>query len=146
VPQPFKKAFITQLLKNPDLDAADVKSYRPICNLSVVLKLLERLVSYLSANGLLPWFQCAYRSGRSTETAVTKVLLDIRTAIDSGDNSMLVLLDQSAAFDTVNHRILQIQIQTTLAASIPVLAWLCPQSINKSIYLVLQPRGWINMT
>jgi hypothetical protein len=36
VPQPFKEAFITPLLKKPDLDAADVKSYRPISNLSVV--------------------------------------------------------------------------------------------------------------
>ena len=31
----FKSAFITPLLKKPDLDLADVKSYRPISNLSV---------------------------------------------------------------------------------------------------------------
>ena len=47
---------ITPLLKKADLDPADVKSYRPISNLSVVSKLLERLVSsqlvkYLKAQG-----------------------------------------------------------------------------------------------
>lgn len=44
VPSTFKSAFITPLLKKPDLDSADVKSYRPISNLSVLSKLLERLV------------------------------------------------------------------------------------------------------
>ena len=61
---------------------ADVKSYRPISNLSVVSKLLERLVSsqlvkYLKDNDLLPDLQSAYRAMHSTETAVLKVLADI---------------------------------------------------------------------
>ena len=45
VPISFKSAYITPLLKKPDLDPADVKSYRPISNLSVLSKLLERLVA-----------------------------------------------------------------------------------------------------
>jgi len=46
VPTSFKAAYIkpTPLLKKPDLDSADPKSYRPIANLSVLSKLLERLV------------------------------------------------------------------------------------------------------
>ena len=90
------------------MDPADVRSYRPISNLSVVSKLLERLVArqlldYLNKYGLLPRLQSAYRVGHSTETAVLKVLSDILLAIDSGDLSALVLLDLSAAFDTVDH-------------------------------------------
>ena len=38
----FKSGYVTPLPKKADLDAADVKSYRPITNLSVVSKLLER--------------------------------------------------------------------------------------------------------
>ena len=45
VPSSFKSGYVTPLLKKADLDAADVKSYRPITNLSVVSKLLERLVA-----------------------------------------------------------------------------------------------------
>ena len=111
VPSAFKAAYITPLLKKPDLDPADVKSYRPISNLLVILKLLERLVAtqlldYLITLRLLPDLQSAYRANHSTETAVLKVLVDILRAVDSSDLTVLSLLDLSAAFDTVDHTIL----------------------------------------
>ena len=67
VPESFKTAYITPLLKKCDLDPADVKSYRPISNLPVLSKLLERLVArqlldYLTAFSLLPKLQSAYRA------------------------------------------------------------------------------------
>jgi len=40
----FKEAFITPVIKKPGLDAADANSYRPIWNLSVISKLLERVI------------------------------------------------------------------------------------------------------
>jgi hypothetical protein len=43
-PQHFKKAFITPVLKKFNLDSAEVRSYRLISNLSMVSKLLERVV------------------------------------------------------------------------------------------------------
>jgi len=75
VPAAFKSAYICPLLKKLDLDTADVKNYRPILNLSVLLKLLEKLVArqlidYLSVNKLLPDRQSAYRAFRSTKTAI----------------------------------------------------------------------------
>jgi len=62
------------------LDSADAKSYRPISNLSVLSKLLERLVAqqlidYLRGAGLLPDLQSAYGAFHFTETAVLKVTL-----------------------------------------------------------------------
>jgi len=111
VPTIFKSAYITPLLKKPDLDPAESKSYRPISNLSVLSKTLERLVArqlldYLRAADLLPDLQSAYRANHSTETAVLKVLSDILRAVDSGDLAVLTLLDLSAAFDTVDHETL----------------------------------------
>ena len=47
--------------------------------------------------------QSAYSANHSTETAVLKVLADILLALDSGDLAMLMLLDLSAAFDSVDH-------------------------------------------
>ena len=111
VPQAFKAAFITPIITKEGLDAADVKSYRPISNLTVLSKLLERLVAgqmkdYIDKYHLLPDFQSAYRIHHSTETAVLKVSSDILQAVDEGDIGVLVLLDLSAAFDTVDHQIL----------------------------------------
>jgi len=111
VPSVFKAAYITPLLKKTDLDPTDTKSYRPISNLSVLSKLLERLVArqlldYLTASRLLPDLQSAYRAHHSTETAVLRVLADILLAVDTGDLALLTLLDLSAAFDTVDHETL----------------------------------------
>jgi len=107
VPEAFKAAFISPRLKKSGMDPVDVRSYRPISNLSVVSKLLERLVArqllaHLDMSGLLPRLQSAYRSNHSTETAVLKVLSDILLAIDAGDLSALVLLDLSAVGKTVS--------------------------------------------
>ena len=45
VPALYKTAYVTPLLKKSELDSADLRSYRPISNLSVLSKLLERLVA-----------------------------------------------------------------------------------------------------
>ena len=129
VPTSFKSAFITPLLKKTDLDAADVKSYRPISNLSVVSKLLERLVAkqlvqYLGQYNLLPDLQSAFRAYHSTETAVLKVLSDILHALDTGDLVLLMLLDLSAAFDTVDHDILIRRLETSYGLDGAALGWL----------------------
>jgi hypothetical protein len=66
----FRTAYIPPLLKRPDLDPADPKSYRPISNLLVLSKLLERLVvqqfpAYLTASKMLPELRSAYRAFHS---------------------------------------------------------------------------------
>ena len=52
---------------------------------------------------LLPFFQSAYRAGHSCETALLRVYNDIVTTVGKGNGSFLVLLDLSAAFDTIDH-------------------------------------------
>ena len=48
----------------------------------------------------------AYKSKHSTETVLLKVYNDIMYTIDQGSGILLVLLDLSAAFDTIDHDIL----------------------------------------
>ena len=64
-----------------------------------------QLTSYLEDNQLYEPLQSANKKSHSTETALSKVHNDIVTAIDGGHSVILVLLDLSAAFDTVDHRI-----------------------------------------
>jgi hypothetical protein len=67
----------------------------------------RRLRAFLDAYQQLSLLQSGFRSGLVTETAVLHGLSDILTGVDRGDLTVLVLLlDNSAAFDTVDHQIL----------------------------------------
>ena len=73
-------------------------------------KTLECLVAhqlhkYLSMNHLLAKFQFAYRENHSTETATLKVHTDIMNALNMKKDVILVMLDLSAAFDTLDHNV-----------------------------------------
>jgi len=72
---------------------------------------------------LSPPLQSGFRPGHSTETAILRVISDLLEAADNGNISALVLLDLSAAFDTVDHGILCRRLQVTFGLDGPVLAW-----------------------
>ena len=104
----LKKAFVTPLIKKATLDCEILKNYRPVSNLSFLSKLIERivcvqLVDHLKRNDLYEIFQSAYRQLHSTETALLRVQNDLLQAVDSHGGAILVLLDLSAAFDTIDH-------------------------------------------
>ena len=65
-----------------------------------------RLIDHMTENNLMDPYQSAYRKGHSTETALVRVHNDIVSAVDKGLGVCLILLDLSAAFDTVDHTIL----------------------------------------
>ena len=107
----FKHALITPLLKKDSLPKDDLSSYRPISNLNFISKILERIIlnrllGHLSQFPSFPSCQSAYRKFHSVESALLKIQNDLLIAIDRKQISALVLLDMSAAFDTVDHRIL----------------------------------------
>ena len=142
VPLRMKSAYITPILKKAGMDSADPRSYRPISNLTVLSKVLERLVSqqlvsYLKDNNLLPDRQSAYRAYHSTETAVLRVLSDILLALDSGNIAVLTLLDLSAAFDSVDHATLLQRLQTSYGLGGSVIAWFSSYLSNRTQYVRL---------
>ena len=65
---------------------------------------------HVTQSALYPILQSAYRLGHSTETALLKIQNDILAAMDNQRVTLLVLLDLSAAFDTIGFtRIYQTQ-------------------------------------
>ncbi len=110
-PSELKSAIVHPLLKKHGSDPEVLKNFRPVSNLSFISKVIEKVVAsrlrdHMTAHDLLDPHQSAYRAGHSTETALLRVHSDIVTSVDEGQGVFLVLLDLSAAFDTVDHNIL----------------------------------------
>ncbi len=98
VPATLKVATVTPLLKKPSLDPSILNNFRPISVLPFISKVLEKIVFdqlqfFLNRNSISEIFQSGFKSN---------LLNDILLATDSGDSVVLVLLDLSAAFDTVD--------------------------------------------
>ena len=106
----WKVAIVRPLLKKAGLVLIN-KNYRPVSNLSFLSKLVEKCVllqfnAHCDRYGLIPDFQSAYRKGYSTETGLIKLCNDLLWSMERQEVTMIVLLDLSAAFDTVDHDIL----------------------------------------
>ena len=128
-PKVFKTAQITPLVKKPGLDDDDPASYRPISNLNTISKVLERLflariLPHVSSSPNFNPVQSAYRKYHSTETALLKILEDIYGAMDKGRATVLVALDMSAAFDTIDHDVLLRRLRNTFGIAGACLDWL----------------------
>ena len=65
--------------------------------------MLGRNMGHLNRHNLLPEHLSAYRQHHFTETAVLRVSPDLLSAAGAGQMLLLVFLDLSAAFDTVDH-------------------------------------------
>ncbi len=124
-PTAFKQARVTPLLKKPTLNTSLLENYRPISLLPFIAKTLERVVFnqvslFLSQNNKLDTKQSGFRSGHSTETALLSVTEALRIAKANSKSSVLILLDLSAAFDTVNHQILLSTLSSLDITGIPL--------------------------
>ena len=140
VPQSFKVAAIKPLLKKPTLDPEVLANYRPISNLPFLSKVLEKVVAdqlneFLQNNSLFEMFQSGFRRHHSTESALVKVTNDLLIASDEGCLSVLVLLDLSAAFDTVDHQILIERLDTLIGIKGTALSWFRSYLSNRTQFV-----------
>ena len=136
-PSKLKSAIVHPLIKKPNLDCEILKNYRPVSNLSFLSKVIEkviasRLLEHMQSNNLLETLQSAYKKAHSTETALLRVQNDILSSINTRKGSFLILLDLSAAFDTVDHELLLSFLDTHIGLRGPVLSlfrsYLCGRS------------------
>ena len=129
VPDAFKEAIVRPLLKRQHLDKDIYKDYRPVSNLAFISKVLEKVVSarlnqHITANHLADPLQSQYLAGHSTETALVKVHSDISAMLDRGDMAILLMLDLSAAFDTIDHSIMLQRLQQMFGVEGDALDWI----------------------
>ena len=136
VPDKFKIGYISPLIKKPGLNSESLHNYRPVQHLSFVSKVIERVVaqqltSHMRENNLHEQMQSAYRQNHSTETALLKVHSDILSAVDNGCVVVLVLLDLTAAFDTIDHAILLSRLRHRFGVTGAALDWLRSYLANR---------------
>ncbi len=107
------------------LNTSLLENYRPVSLLPFIAKTLERVVFnqvslFLSQNNKLDAKKSSFRSGHSTETVLLSVTEALRIAKADSKSSVLILLDLSAAFDTVNHQILLSTLSSLDITGIPL--------------------------
>ena len=106
-PKLWKKAHVVPIFKKDD--KSNPKNYRPISLLSVVGKVLERIIfkklyDHLLTNNILSNVQSGFRPGDSTCNQLIDIYNTFCKAIDEGKEIRSVFCDISKAFDRVWHQ------------------------------------------
>ena len=119
-----------------------MSNYQPISNLTTVSKIIERLVlnrlrPHLLASLCFARLQLAYRCGHSTEMALLHVMNSMYAAADNKEATILVGLDISAAFDTINHDVLISRLVNQFCVDGGASGWLRSYLTDRSQYVKL---------
>jgi hypothetical protein len=139
-PDQFKIAQVTPLLKKDGLDKNDPANYRPISNLSTISKIVERLylarlLPHIASSGNFNPLQSAYRKMHSTETALLKIMDDLHRIVDGRSAAVLIGLDLSAAFDTIDHDTLLDRMKSVFGVTGAALQWVESYLRERSQYV-----------
>ena len=136
-PDELHRAIVTPVLKKVTLDHNELKHYRPVSNLQFTSKVLEKcastqIIEHTEKHDLSEPMQSAYRRQHSTETALACVHNDILRALDDQKAVLLLMLDLSAAFDTVDHEIMLHRIRNDFGVTGIVHKWYSSYFSNRS--------------
>ena len=142
-PADIKHALVRPAIKDENGDINEYRNYRPISNLPFLSKLLEKcvhrqLIQYLDINGLHAERQSGYREHHSCETATMSMYNDFLCISDDKSKVILILLDLSAAFDTVNHNQLLKKLQNKFGLNGNVLKWFQSYLEGRSFSVVIE--------
>ena len=98
IPPELTHAIITPILKNASLDDSILSNYRPLSQLPLLSKILEKviykqLISYLDYNDLFDNYQSAYRKHHSTVTSIIALTDSLHHSLDNHKYLQLLFID-----------------------------------------------------
>jgi hypothetical protein len=136
-PENLKTAIVRPLLKKSNLDIDDLSNYRPVSNIPYLGKIIEKAVCEQITNAALlsgntELYQSAYTKNCSTETALLDVMNNIYQSTSKSHVVCLVMLDLSAAFDSVSHDILLNRLHYRFGFDGKVLDWIKSYLCNRT--------------
>lgn len=125
----MKQSIVVPLLKKAGLDPEILKNYRPVADLVFLSKLSERVVDIrvneqMTANNLHCKYEHGYKPCHSTETLLVRLVNDVLLSLDNNNAVILLLIDLSAAFDTVDIDLLLHILKSEIGIDGMALRWL----------------------
>ena len=84
---------------------------------------MNQFNTHCDLNGIIPTHQSAYIQFHSCETAMIKIVNDTLWAMEHKNITILVILDLSAAVDTVDHKVLLEVLQKCFGIEGTALEW-----------------------
>ena len=141
VPSIWKSALVVPLLKKTGLELT-FNNFRPVSNLSLISKVGEEVVipqilDHCREHAPLSSHLSAYRQHHSAETALLKVHNDILLNMDKQKVTLLVLLDLSAAFDTINHVTMKSILENDFGIRDTALQWIISFLTDRNQHVVI---------
>jgi len=107
----------------------------------LLLIIINSTLQHLECNDLIPRYQSAYLKAHSCETALFNFVNNVQQMLSEGKIVLLVQLDFSAAFDTVDHGILLKLLQEKFGIDGTVLRWLTSYLSGRSFSVKI---GYVN--
>ena len=115
------------LLKKTSLDIGAVAHYRPVSNLTQLSETLENVIAeqlLIHTDHMSEMYPSAYKPLHSTETALLCVCEDEQKELDRKNGTTLIMIDLSAAFDTIDHHILLHRLRHRYGVPSAALKWI----------------------
>lgn len=132
-PQLWKSSLITRIpkVRSPQ-SFADMRPISILCAMSKVAErvVLNQIVKFLDDYSVLCPQQTGFRLGMGTQTAVVRLVDDIREGIDEQSITITVFLDLTKAFDSVDHQLLLHKL-IKLGFSLDVVQWVYSYLVDR---------------
>ena len=134
IPSIWKTAIVIPIFKKGR--TSDPGNYRPISLTSVICRILERIIhkhtlTHMIRNNLLSPGQHGFITGRSTQTQQLHFLNTLTEHHEKNQQTEVVYLDYSKAFDTVSHKKL-LHILKHLKVNSSIIKWITNYLSNRT--------------